>query len=818
MSGNLGSIGFGEGDAGKIEAGGAAGRWRDGGRIVSAPGTVMPAAVTRKCGTSEVIYNALRGELYIRGYAFSETGAVATVATLETGLVAEPAATRLPRKDLLARFPDCPDPQCGFEFVIRDLAPDALPGSLRIHGARDDEADIAVSLSLNSRTARLPAELRIQAIEFNLLQHRLTVRGEQRGLVERFEFDAVMLAGRPLAKAEAAYGAIVQPREEQDGTGPRRRPFTITAAIATESNGQLFQLFPAIGQPLELSFRAIESRYRIRMQAALMASHLRAVSGVIHGIKTSPENGVVEIRGAFVGAFGMARVQLSVGRKALKRNARLEHEPSLVPSLLPRLLDAPFAEWVWRDELDIEQLTGATIKAELRDASRMIASVGLRVGADTIRKADELLLPAFHVSPLEEWFNAQIAKAVPFDAPLVLMVFPGDVFRTFGGGPTRIIEMARYLTAMGYAVGIVDQAAEQDGAGDIPDTLAEVFRFRIGLNRESLDEFVLLALDHIARESGGEEIRQVLSLAHERPIGLDDMLSRRTNHRFNALAGFLASIFKPDFVICNFAWTADVFDAVDPAICKILDIHDVQYLRGLTHREITGEDTMLTDLDNEVAAWRKADYVLAIQDEEKDFVIEHSGRNNVVVCTHASPPRTYRRSDDAARTVVFVGNRYTPNTLGIKAFMQRCWPAIRERVPDAVLRVVGNVGVDLDAVPEGVEVTGIVPDLGEVYETAAIVINPVEFGTGLSIKAVEALCYGRCLVTTASGMRGIRVGDATVRQTAAETMHEDVIELLLDPAARHDYEEEALRFAETELSAERVFRELFNTMELRLYS
>jgi len=233
---------------------------------------------------------------------------------------------------------------------------------------------------------------------------------------------------------------------------------------------------------------------------------------------------------------------------------------------------------------------------------------------------------------------------------------------------------------------------------------------------------------------------------------------------------------------------------------------------------MTGDDSLQTDLANEIEAWRKADYLLAIQDEEKDFVIAKSEKNNVIVCGHARPIQPYVETAADNHLVVFIGNSYTPNTLGIKRFIEQNWPATRARVPDAVLKIVGNVGADLDAVPEGVEVAGVVPDLVAVYREAALIINPVEFGSGLSIKSIEALCFGKCMVTTEAGVRGIRLDDGTARLTSAATMHDDVVELLLDSGARHRYELAAMQYAERNLTADHVFRELFNTMELRLYS
>jgi len=83
---------------------------------------------------------------------------------------------------------------------------------------------------------------------------------------------------------------------------------------------------------------------------------------------------------------------------------------------------------------------------------------------------------------------------------------------------------------------------------------------------------------------------------------------------------------------------------------------------------------------------------------------------------------------------------------------------------------------------DGVEVAGVVPDLDELYRSAAVVINPVPAQTGLSIKSVEALARGKCLVTTPAGAQGIpHDGTAMVVLPAAEQFGAAIVELFADP-------------------------------------
>ena len=76
-------------------------------------------------------------------------------------------------------------------------------------------------------------------------------------------------------------------------------------------------------------------------------------------------------------------------------------------------------------------------------------------------------------------------------------------------------------------------------------------------------------------------------------------------------------------------------------------------------------------------------------------------------------------------------------------------------------------------------------------------INPQRFGTGLSIKSVDALLHGRPLVTTASGARGLEDGAGTAYRPAdsAEEFGDEVVRLLRDPGEAVALAGQALGFA-----------------------
>jgi glycosyltransferase involved in cell wall biosynthesis len=97
----------------------------------------------------------------------------------------------------------------------------------------------------------------------------------------------------------------------------------------------------------------------------------------------------------------------------------------------------------------------------------------------------------------------------------------------------------------------------------------------------------------------------------------------------------------------------------------------------------------------------------------------------------------------------------------------------------------------------GVRRLGFVDDLDAVYRRAALAVNPQRFGTGLSIKSIDAMRRGMPLVTTAGGARGLEAaaGHAFLWGDSAEELAGHVLTVLRDPATARALGGRGLEFA-----------------------
>lgn len=115
----------------------------------------------------------------------------------------------------------------------------------------------------------------------------------------------------------------------------------------------------------------------------------------------------------------------------------------------------------------------------------------------------------------------------------------------------------------------------------------------------------------------------------------------------------------------------------------------------------------------------------------------------------------------ASRRIVYVGKmNYYPNIEAATHFVERIWPAVRERLPGTTLTIAGSDPAEavraLGRV-EGVTVTGTVPDVRPFYRDALAAIVPLRTGGGTRLKILEAMAAGVPVISTRMGAEGLSV-------------------------------------------------------------
>jgi polysaccharide biosynthesis protein PslH len=253
-----------------------------------------------------------------------------------------------------------------------------------------------------------------------------------------------------------------------------------------------------------------------------------------------------------------------------------------------------------------------------------------------------------------------------------------------------------------------------------------------------------------------------------------------------------------DAIVISYVFYSRLFEAVPPGVVKLLDTHDVFADRYSLYREHgQAREFFSTSRAGEATALDRADVVLAIQGWDASHFRSETAKP-VTVVGHLAPVVEARSvgATEHERAMLFVGGPMGINVHGVSWFIDRVLPAVRRRLPDAELWLAGGICRRIGDTP-GVRRFGFVDALEELYRRSAVVINPQQFGTGLSIKSIDALRFGRPLVTTASGGRGLEAGAgaAFVQADAPVEFGEALMALLSDPARRASLAGRAADFA-----------------------
>jgi len=228
----------------------------------------------------------------------------------------------------------------------------------------------------------------------------------------------------------------------------------------------------------------------------------------------------------------------------------------------------------------------------------------------------------------------------------------------------------------------------------------------------------------------------------------------------NQLDGFLEQLKRNitfDAVIVEYVILSKALECFGNDMLKILDTHDV-----MTNRHdlfVTRNRRPLwfsTTAKEESRGLARADVILAIQEREQQFFSSLTSRP-VLTLGHITPVERLDTAPHHSKRLLFIGSKNDTNVDAIRFLVTNILPLIQAQVPEVELQIVGNVCSELPDAPDYRKL-GCIDDLVEAYRAADVVVNPVRFGTGLKIKNVEALGYGRPLVTTSIGAEGLEEG------------------------------------------------------------
>ena len=195
-------------------------------------------------------------------------------------------------------------------------------------------------------------------------------------------------------------------------------------------------------------------------------------------------------------------------------------------------------------------------------------------------------------------------------------------------------------------------------------------------------------------------------------------------------------------------------------------------------------------LSGERRAIKLARKSFVCSDLDRDYLAKRWRLPGVVTLPNAVGIPAEYGTEPGSRSLLLVATyAYGPNIISAEFLVKDVWPLVREACPDARLIVAGNKPERIPSfarMPAGVEFTGFVPDLAQLYRRTAIVCCPILSGGGTRIKILEASAYGKAIVSTVVGAEGLELRDGVeiILRDGARAFADGCIELLGDPPRR----------------------------------
>jgi glycosyltransferase involved in cell wall biosynthesis len=254
---------------------------------------------------------------------------------------------------------------------------------------------------------------------------------------------------------------------------------------------------------------------------------------------------------------------------------------------------------------------------------------------------------------------------------------------------------------------------------------------------------------------------------------------------------------------------------------KIWERHLTNSKKNIVNFYLSLQNDRLKKFELEVL--KKVDAIVPITDHDKQLFLEMGFNKNLFTCITGVNVAAYQTKGNVTvkpKTVFYFGSMdWMPNQEAVKWFLENCWDTINKAVPDSKFVIAGR-GMPqsfLQLNLPNVLVIENVKDSKNFYEQNQIMLVPLLSGSGLRIKIIEGMAYGKAIVSTSVGAEGIycdQKKDLIIANTPKE-FSDAVIELLNDPAKRIELEKNASAFAYKEFDNKNVVSKLvqfYNTL------
>ena len=209
----------------------------------------------------------------------------------------------------------------------------------------------------------------------------------------------------------------------------------------------------------------------------------------------------------------------------------------------------------------------------------------------------------------------------------------------------------------------------------------------------------------------------------------------------------------------------------------------------------------------ELKAFKQVDYIVPITTTDEQIMAQWVDKSKMQTILTGVDIAEYQLEKDTlfeTQSVFCFGSMdWLPNQQAVEWFLERCWPLVLDKIPSCKFIIAGRNIPDSfkQMASKHIHILENVPTSNEIYSRYNVMVVPLQSGSGLRIKIVEGLSFGKAIVTTPIGCEGIEIQnnrDVLIADTPQKFAH-SVIALLENRELRNTMEVNAKSFAEEHL-------------------
>lgn len=283
---------------------------------------------------------------------------------------------------------------------------------------------------------------------------------------------------------------------------------------------------------------------------------------------------------------------------------------------------------------------------------------------------------------------------------------------------------------------------------------------------------------------------------------------------------------QPDHLYCQLVRCAEyVKEEFD--IRKTIDFMDV-LSKGIERRISTSpfylkkvlqiEAERLKIYENIMFEYFDSHAIISSQDQE---LIYHTKRNEIQIIPNGIDTEFFSPKENKKKefSLLFNGNmQYQPNVKSAIYIVNNILPLVQKEIPQVNLLISGTSPTKeiLDLASEKVTISGWMDDIRDAYNNAEVFIAPMQIGTGLQNKLLEAMAMQLPCVTSKLANNALKAkpNKEILIGNSKEEYAQLIIELLKNPSKREEIALTGQQYVRENFNWESSTKKLLDSMRL----